>query len=111
MGNGRRATIRITDHGRTLHHVPLDDIILHSGLRVTTENNVHAFRFFCRDCKGRQRKTIEVIRQHHAAVGRDLFLQKSLVGGDQPEGYPPHGLWFQDVACDDNVVENMSWDT
>ena len=42
---------------------------------------------------------------------RDPFLQKSLLGGDPLEGYPPCGMRVEDVACDDDVLEKMSWDT
>jgi hypothetical protein len=106
----RGATIRITEDGRTLRHVPVGDIILHTELRVATENNVHQFRCPCKDCKGGRRKTIQVIRQHHAAVGRDPFLHKSLLGGDPPEGYPPDGIWVEDVCCDNDVAEDIRSD-
>ena len=92
MGSRRGATVRLTEDGRTLRHVLLGDIILHTELRVATENNVHTFRCPCLDCKGGRRKSIQVIRQHHAAVGRDPFLQKSLLDGDPPEGYPAGGI-------------------
>jgi hypothetical protein len=105
------ATIRFTEDGRTLRHVPVGDMILHTELRVATENNVHTFRCPCRECKGGRRKTIQVIRQHHAAVGRDPFLQKSLLGGDPPKGYPPGGMWVEDVCCDNDVVEDIQTDT
>jgi hypothetical protein len=107
----RGATIRMTEDGRTLRNVPVGDMILHTELRVATENNVHTFRCPCKDCKGGRRKSIQVIRQHHAAVGRDPFLQKSLLGGDPLEGYPPGGIWVEDVRCDGDVVENISPDT
>jgi hypothetical protein len=55
------ATIRLTDDGRTLRHVHVGDMILHTELRVATENNVHTFRCPCKDCKGGRRKTIQVI--------------------------------------------------
>jgi len=41
------------------------------------------------------------------AVGRDPFLTKSLLGGDPLNGYPPDGMWVEDVAYDDDVIENM----
>ena len=85
-------TIHITDDGCTLRHVIVGDIILHIELRVAMENNIRAFRFHCRDCKGGQRKTIEFIQQHHAAVDRDPFLQRSLLGGDPPNGYLLRGM-------------------
>jgi hypothetical protein len=107
----RGATIRLTEDGRTLRHVPVGDMIFHTELRVATENNVHTFRCPCKDCKGGRRKTIQVIRQHHAAVGRDPFLHKSLLGGDPPEGYPPAGMWVEDVCCDNDVVEDILADT
>lgn len=75
------ATIHITDDGRILQHVLLGDIILHTELRVATENNVYAFRCLCRDFKGGPQKTNKIIRQHHAAVGQDPVLHKSLLGG------------------------------
>ena len=78
---------------------------------MATENNVHTFRCPCKDCKGGRRKSIQVIRQHHAAVGRDPFLHKSLLGGDPPEGYPAGGMWVEDVCCDNDVVENIPTDT
>ena len=107
----RGAAIRFTEYGRTLRHVPVGDMILHTELRVATENNVRAFRCPCKDCKGGRRKTIQVIRQHHAAVGRDPFLCKSLLGGDPPDGYPPEGMWVEDICCDDDVVEDIPMDT
>ena len=39
------------------------------------------------------------------------ILQKSSLGGDPPEGYPPRGMWLEDVACEDDVVQNISRDT
>ena len=113
MSSARRcvATIRLSEDGRTLRHVPLGDIILHMELRVATEKNVRAFRCPCKDCKGGRRKSIQVIRQHHATVGRDPFLQKSLLGGDPLEGYPPSGMWVEDVAFDNDVVEDIPQNT
>ena len=109
MGSSARrgATIRLTEDGRTLRHVPVGDMILHTELRVATEKNVHTFRCPCLDCKGGRRKTIQVIRQHHAAVGRDPMLLKSILGGDPLEGYPSTGIWVEDVCCDNDVVENI----
>jgi hypothetical protein len=52
LAGRRAATIRFTEDGRTLRHVPLGDIILHTELRVATEKNVRAFRCPCLDCKG-----------------------------------------------------------
>ena len=101
------ATIRFTEDGHTLHHVPVGDIILHTELQVATEKNMHAFRCPCKNCKGGRRKTIQVIWQHHAAVGRDPFLQKVLLGGDPLEGYPLCGMCVEDVACDNDVVEDI----
>lgn len=40
----------------------------------------------------------------HRWAGRNPFLNKSLLGGDPPNGYPHRGLWVEDVAFDDNVV-------
>ena len=48
----RGTTIYITNDRRTLRHVPLGDIILHTELRVTTESSVCALRCSCRDCNG-----------------------------------------------------------
>jgi len=28
-----------------------------------------------------------------------------MIGGDPPDGYPPQGLWVEDVAYDNDVVE------
>jgi hypothetical protein len=100
----RSNTIRSTRDGRILRHIPIGDLILHTELRVATEKNVRSFRCPCRDCKGGRRKSIQVIRQHHAAVGRDPFLKTSLIGGDPLEGYPASGIWVEDVAYDDDVV-------
>ena len=47
----------------------------------------------------------------NAAVGRDPFLHKSLLGGDPPEGYPAAGMWVKDVCCDNDVVEDIPSDT
>jgi hypothetical protein len=107
----RGATIRLTDDGRTLRHVPIGDIILHTELRVATEHNVRSFRCPCKECKGGRRKNIQVIRQHHATYGRDPFLCKSLLGGDPPEGYPPGGIWVEDICCDNDVIEDIPSDT
>ena len=43
-------------------------------------------------------------------VGRDPFQHKSLLGEDPSEGYPPGGMWVEDVYCDDNVVEDIPTD-
>lgn len=104
MHNGG-ARIRISTDGITLWHIPLGDLILHTELRVATEQDIHAFRCPCKDCRGGQRKRIEVIRKHHVAVGRDPFLTKSMIGGDPLDGYPPHGVWVEDVAYDNDAVD------
>jgi len=31
-----------------------------------------------------------------------------MIGGDPPNGYPPRGLWVEDVAYDDDVVEDYN---
>jgi hypothetical protein len=93
-----------------LGHIPLGDLILHTKLRVATEQDIIAFRCPCRDCRGDRRKRIEVIRKHHAAVGPDPFLIKSMIGGDPLEGYPPHGVWVEDVAYDNDIFEAGSAD-
>lgn len=104
----RSTTVRITEDGRTLRHIPVGDLILQTELRVATEKHVRSFRCPCRDCKGGRRKSIQVIRQHHVAVGRDPALKKSLLGGDPLHGYPRGGLWVEDVAYDDDIIENMA---
>ena len=109
-GRGLAATIRISEDGRTLCHIPLGGIILHTELRVATEKNLRSFRCPCRDCKGGYQKTIQVIRRHHAAVGRDPFPDKSLLGRDSPQGYPPRGMWVEDIAYDNDVIENAPAD-
>lgn len=40
------------------------------------------------------------------AVGRDPYLSKSMIGGDPPDGYPEDGIWVEDIAYDDDVVED-----
>jgi hypothetical protein len=57
------------------------------------------------NCHGGVRKSIPVIRQHHTSVGRDPFLTKSIIGGDPVGGYPACGIWVDDVAYDDDIVE------
>ena len=66
---------------------------------------MQSFRCPCCDCHGGRRKTIEVIRKHHTAVGRDPFLMKSMIGGDPIDGYPSRGLWVEDLAYDDDIVD------
>jgi len=63
-------TIHFATDGHTLRHIPLDDIILATELRVATEQNIKMYRCPCRNCHGGQRKSIEIIRKHHALVGR-----------------------------------------
>ena len=43
-------------------------------------------------------------------VGRDPFLRMWLLGGDPPVGYLPRGMRVEDVACDDDVVQNILQD-
>ena len=100
----RGATIRITTEGRTLRHIPLGDLILQTELRVATEHNIQSYPCPCKDCHGGRRKRIHVIREHHSSVGRDPFLTKSIIGGDPLDGYPPRGIWVEDIAYDDDVV-------
>jgi len=41
-------------------------------------------------------------------VGRDPALSKYMIGGNPPDGYPPRGLWVEDVVYDiDVVVEEL----
>jgi len=99
------ARIRFTADGRAERYIPVGDIILQTELHVATAQEVHAFKCPCTNCHGSRRKTINVIRRHHAEVGKDLFLMHSMIGGDPPNGYPPRGLWVPDIAYDDDVVE------
>ena len=101
----RGAHIKITEDGRTLRHIPLGDLILQTELRVATERNIQAYPCPCVNCHGGIRKTINVIREHHASVGRDPFLTKSIIGGDPLEGYPPQGTWVEDIPFDDDIVD------
>lgn len=86
------ATVRITSDGRTLHHIPLGDLILQTELRVATKQNILAYPCPYKDCHGGRRKRIHVIRTHHTSVDRDPFLTKSMISGDPIDGYPPYGV-------------------
>ena len=101
----RGATVRITSDGRTLRHIPLGDLILQTELRVATEQNILAYPCLCKDCRGGRRKRIHVIRTHHTSVGRDPFLTRSMIGGDPIDGYPPYGVWVEDIAFDNDVID------
>jgi hypothetical protein len=104
--NFRRGTrIRINVDGRVLRHIPLGDLILQTELRVATELNLRKYPCPCKNCHGAQRKKIDVIRKHHSEVGRDDFLTKSMIGGDPADGYPPNGIWVEDLAYDDDVID------
>lgn len=106
--NKRRhgATIRVNHDGRTMRHIPVGDLILQTELRVATTQNITAYHCPCRNCHGGRRKRISVIREHHAAVGRDPFLTKSMIGGDPPNGFPADGIWVEDIAYDNDVVHD-----
>ena len=101
----RGATVRLTSDGRTLRHIPLGDLILQTELRVATEQNILAYPCPCKDCHGGRRKRIQVIRTHHTSVGRDPFLTRSMIGGDPVDGYPPNGVWVEDIAFDNDVID------
>lgn len=77
----RGVNICITNNGWTLRRVPLGDIIFHTDLRMETVKNIRLFRGFVESTKVDKEKNL-VIRQHHAAVGWDPFLQKSSLGGN-----------------------------
>lgn len=104
--SGRGARIRVDGDGRTLRHIPVGDLILQTELRVATTQNIRAYPCPCRNCHGGRRKRIAVIRDHHASVGRDPFLTKSIIGGDPPDGYPADGIWVEDIAYDNDVVDD-----
>jgi len=78
----RPTTIQFGTNGRTLRHIPIGDLILATELRVAIEQNIKMYRCPCRNCHGGRRKSIEIIRKHHASVERDPFLAKSIIGGD-----------------------------
>ena len=102
----RGARIRFANDGRALRHIPPVDLILQTELRVATEQNIGAFRCPCKDCHGGLRKSIHIIRTHLQFVGRDPFLRTSMIGGDPPHGYPPHGIWVEDIPYNnDDVVD------
>jgi hypothetical protein len=104
--NARRGTrIRISTDGRVLRHIPLGDLILQTELRVATELNLKKYPCPCKNCHGAQRRKIDVIRKHHNEVGRDDFLTKSMIGGDNVDGYPPNGIWVEDLAYDDDIID------
>lgn len=100
------ARIRIDADGRTMRHIPLADLILQTELRVATMQNITAFYCPCQNCHGGRRQQIPVIREHLAAIGRDPFLTKSIIGGDPADGYPADGIWVEDIAYDNDVVHD-----
>ena len=57
----RGARIRITEDGRTQRHISLGDLILHTELRVATEQNIQAYPCPCANCHGGLRKSINVV--------------------------------------------------
>lgn len=71
------ATICITNDGRTLCHVHVGDIMLHTKLRV--KNNVCAFRCPCIDCKCGRWKNIQIIRRRYEAASgsRSIYAKVS----------------------------------
>lgn len=79
-------------------------MILQTELHVATELDVRTFLCPWRDCHGGRQKIIDIIRRHHAAVGRDPFLLKSMIGGDPLGGYLASNVWIPNVAYDDDVV-------
>ena len=99
------ARIQIMEDGRTLQHISLGNLILQTELRVATKRNIQAFPCPCVNCHGALRKAINVIREHHTLVGRDPFLTKSIIGGDPAGGYPASGIWVEDMAFDDDIVD------
>lgn len=101
----RVTTVKISTDGRTLRHIPLGDLILQTELRVATEKNILSYPCPCKDCHGGRRKRIHVIRSHHMSVGRDPFLTSSMIGGDPIDGYPPHGIWVEDIAFDNDNID------
>jgi len=103
-----RAQVRVRADGRVERHIPVGDLILQTELRVATALDVHAFRCPCRNCQGGHRKTIDVIQRHHVDVGRDPFLMHSMIGRDPADGYPPRGLWVEDIAYNDDIIEQRS---
>ena len=103
----RRARIRFVDDGRALRYIPLVDLILQTELRVATEQNIGAFRCPCKDYYGGLRKSIHIIRAHLQFVGKDPFLRTSMIGADPPDGYPPHGIWVEDIPYNNNDVVNV----
>jgi hypothetical protein len=32
-------------------------------------------------------------------------MTKSIIGGDPPEGYPPEGIWVEDMSFDDDILD------
>ena len=101
----RGARIRITEDGRTGRHISLGDLILQTELRVATKKNIMAYPCPCVNCHGGLRKPVNVIKEHHRSVGRDPFLTKSIIGGDPAGGYPPSGIWVEDMPFDDDIVD------
>ena len=95
----------INSDGRVLRHIPLGDLILQTELRVATELNLRRYPYPCRNFHGGRSRVIEVIWQHHATVGWDDFLTKSMIGRDPLEGYPCTSIWVEDFAYDDDVVD------
>ena len=74
------------------------DLLLQTKLPVATEKHVRDFRCPCRHCNGGRNKSLQVIWQHHVAVGREDLLH----------GYPRGGMWVEDVAYDDDIIENVA---
>jgi hypothetical protein len=76
-------------------HIPQEDLILCHELQMCEDKNWDYYLCSCKECHGGHYYRIRTIQGHLRECGRDLFLMRSMVGGDPKNGFPVEGIWIE----------------
>jgi hypothetical protein len=79
-------------------HIPIEDLILQTELRVAAAKGYNSYLCPCRSCHGGRRYHTDTIQQHLRNYGRDYFLNPLMLGGDLPGGFLEEGVWVDGIG-------------
>lgn len=76
-------------------YIPQEDLILYHELQMCEDKNWDYYLCPCKECHGGHCYSIRTIQGHLRECNRDLFLMRSMVGGDPKNGFLVEGIWIE----------------
>jgi hypothetical protein len=94
-----------------INHIPVEDLILQTELRVAAARRYEPYLFPFRTCHSGHRYHMHSIEQHLRKYIRDYYLNHLMVGGNPPKGFlveeVVHGWNERHHARSENLVDRI----